>query len=53
VTAESVGINRSESNQKREHNRTNGNAADQLLGKTKLPSEQAIDGRTGERQKRH
>ncbi len=51
VTAEAVGIDRGYADEKGKRNRANGNAADQLLGKTKLPSEEAVDGRAGERQK--
>src|SRR4030095_13001943 len=43
VTREGVGVNSGEGNQKRERNRADSNATNQLLRKTELPAEQTID----------
>jgi hypothetical protein len=49
VTTECVGINRGDGNKKSQRYGANRDAADELLGKTKLPAEQAINGRAGKR----
>src|ERR1041385_1608986 len=45
MSAEAVRINRADADEKRKRHRPDCNPADQLFGKSKLPPEQAVDGR--------
>ena len=50
MTAVAVGIDGGKTDEERERNRPDRDPANQPLGKTKVPSQQAVDGGAGERE---